>query len=80
VKDALEVKLAFLPGGEEEATVSCWKVEEGDTVEEGDRLVELTTGKSVYRVPAPCSGTIAEILVTEGDTVRLGEVLCVIEE
>lgn len=76
----MEVKLAFLPEGEEEATVSYWRVEEGDTVEEGDRLVELTTGKVVYNVPAPCSGTIAEILVTEGDTVRIGETLCVIEE
>ncbi len=78
---AYEVKVPDI--GEEapdEANVSYWKVEEGDTVEKDDDLVELTTDKGVFVVPAPVSGTISQIRVEEGDVVKVGDVLAVIEE
>jgi len=62
------------------ATVSFWHVEEGATIEEGSDLVEMATDKAVFNVPAPCSGTIIEIVAHEGDTIEPGEALAVIEE
>lgn len=63
-----------------EATVSYWHVEEGDKVKEGDDLVEMTTDKAAFNVPCPISGILAEILAEEGDLVKVGEVLGVIEQ
>ncbi len=75
-----EVTLPFL--GEDAsdiATVSQWLVEEGDTVEEGDDLVEMTTDKAAFNVPSPTAGTVAEILAPEGEEVRAGGLLCILE-
>ena len=62
------------------ATVSYWYYEEGASVTEASDLVEVATDKATFNVPAPCSGTVAEILVHEGETAEVGEVLAVIEE
>lgn len=78
---AYEVKVPDMgEEAEKEATVSYWKVEEGDTVTKDDDLVEVTTDKGVFVIPAPVSGTITEIRAEEGDVVRVGDVLAVIEE
>ncbi|MFZ5649643.1 MAG: lipoyl domain-containing protein [Bacillota bacterium] len=76
----MEVKLPFLAEGVESCTVSFWQVTEGDHVEEGDDLVEMQTSKAVFNVPSPCAGTVTEILAGEGDEVRVGDALCIIEE
>lgn len=75
----MEVKLPFLGEGVDSCTVSFWQVSEGDSVEEGDDLVEMQTSKAVFNVPSPCTGTLAEILVNEGDEVKVGEDICIIE-
>ena len=62
------------------ATVSYWFCEEGATIGEGNDLVEMATDKATFNVPAPCSGTVVEILAHEGDSVEVGGVLCIIEE
>jgi pyruvate dehydrogenase E2 component (dihydrolipoamide acetyltransferase) len=77
--DQLEVKLPFLAEGVDSCTVSFWHVSEGDRVEEGDDLVEMQTSKAAFNVPSPCSGTVSEIMVDEGDEVRVGDVICIIE-
>jgi pyruvate/2-oxoglutarate dehydrogenase complex dihydrolipoamide acyltransferase (E2) component len=64
----------------DEAVVSVWHFEEGDEVEEGDDLVEMTTDKATFNVPCPASGILSEIVAEEGETVREGEVLAVLEE
>ncbi|TBR16076.1 biotin/lipoyl-binding protein, partial [bacterium] len=62
------------------ATVSFWYFKEGQKVNEKDDLVELTTDKAAFNLPSPASGVITEILFHEGDTVKVGEVLAVIDE
>ncbi|MDD5347343.1 MAG: biotin/lipoyl-binding protein [Candidatus Omnitrophica bacterium] len=74
------VILPELGSGIEKAIVSFWFVKEGDMVKEKDDLVELTTDKAAFNLPSPCSGTLTEILVREGDTVRVGDALAVIQE
>src|SRR5205085_716910 len=64
-------------GGESvtEGTILEWAVKVGDTVADGDTVVEISTDKVDMELPAPASGTIAEILVQEGDTVTVGQVI-----
>lgn len=62
------------------AVVSYWHVDAGDRVSEGDDIVEMATDKATFNIPAPAAGTVKEIFFKEGDTVRVGEALAVIEE
>ena len=76
----MEVKLPFLAEGVDSCTVSFWQVSEGDHVEEGDDLVEMQTSKAVFNVPSPTAGIISEIVVSEGAEVKVGDVICIMEE
>ena len=64
-------------GGESvtEGTILEWSVKVGDSVKEGDTVVEISTDKVDMELPAPVSGTITEILAGEGATVTVGEVI-----
>ena len=75
-----EVFLAALGGNAEEATVQRWFFEEGDTVSEGEDLVELTSENGTFCVQATAAGTLAEVYFDEGEAVQMGEVLCVIDD
>ncbi len=58
-----------------EGTVLEWHKQEGDAVEEGETVVEVSTDKVDAEVPAPASGTIAKILKQPDETVKVGEAL-----
>lgn len=75
-----KVILPELSEGIDKATVSYWYFKTGEKVNEKDDLVELTTDKAAFNLPSPCTGRISEIMVQEGDTVNVGEVLAIIEE
>ena len=64
-------------GGEsvQEGTILEWTVAVGDEVEEGQTVVELSTDKVDMELPAPVTGTIAEILAEAGETVSVGHVI-----
>jgi 2-oxoglutarate dehydrogenase E1 component len=64
-------------GGESvtEGTILEWSVKVGETVREGDTVVEISTDKVDMELPAPASGTITEILVDDGATVTVGQVI-----
>ena len=63
-----------------EATVSSWLKKEGDYVNVGDVLVELETDKVNLEVGAKNAGKLATIKVQEGEDVKVGDVLAVIDE
>ncbi len=75
-----KVILPELGSGVNEATVSYWHFEEGDKVTEGEDLVEMTTDKATFNIPAPCSGVLGEVNFGEGDAVKVGDVIAVIGE
>src|SRR5215208_2947288 len=58
-----------------EGTVLEWHKQEGEFVEEGETVVEVSTDKVDAEVPAPASGVIAKILVQPDDTVEVGQAL-----
>ena len=75
----VELKLPELAKGVEEAVVSLWHIKEGDSIKEGEDIVEMATDKAVFNVPSKASGVLKKIVVQEGDTVKVGGVLAIIE-
>jgi 2-oxoglutarate dehydrogenase E2 component (dihydrolipoamide succinyltransferase) len=75
-----EVKLPELGESLVEATLGAWRVKEGERVEVDQPLVEVTTDKADAELPSPVAGVVERILVAEGATIRVGTVLCRIEE
>jgi 2-oxoglutarate dehydrogenase E2 component (dihydrolipoamide succinyltransferase) len=63
-----------------EATVTSWLKKEGEYVNVGDVLVELETDKVNLEVGAKSSGKLANIKVQEGEDVKVGDVLGLIDE
>lgn len=72
-----------LPGlGEdstEVVTVSSWLASVGDELKEGDDLLELTTDKAAFYLPAPRDGVLTEQLVHDGDEINVGDIVCIFE-
>jgi 2-oxoglutarate dehydrogenase E2 component (dihydrolipoamide succinyltransferase) len=77
---ATEVKMPQLGETVVEGTITKWLKSEGDTIEEDELLVEISTDKVDSEVPSSASGTIQKILVQEGETVSVGTPLAVIGE
>ncbi len=62
-----------------EGTVLEWHVSEGDSVEEGDTMVEVSTDKVDAEVPAPAAGTVTKILVQPDDEIQVGKPMAEID-
>ncbi|MGH7625819.1 MAG: 2-oxoglutarate dehydrogenase complex dihydrolipoyllysine-residue succinyltransferase [Gemmatimonadaceae bacterium] len=63
-----------------EATVARWLKREGDTVSQGETLVELETDKITVEVPALQAGVLGKQQHKEGDVVTVGEELGAIDD
>src|SRR5215204_6561064 len=63
-----------------EARVARWLKKEGDRVELGEPVVELETEKIDLEVNADRSGVISSIKRQEGEDVKIGELLAVLDE
>src|SRR5690606_1661170 len=61
-----------------EGTVSRWLKQVGDTVQEYEPLLEVSTDEVDTEVPAPATGTLLEIYVQAGETVERGALLALI--
>src|SRR6478736_4919694 len=58
-----------------EGTILEWHAKVGDFIKAADTIVEISTDKVDVELPAPASGTVVEILVDEGETVTVGQVI-----
>ncbi|MBI3043480.1 MAG: 2-oxo acid dehydrogenase subunit E2 [Betaproteobacteria bacterium] len=63
-----------------EGTVTKWHKKVGDPVKADEVLFDVETDKVSTEIPAPASGVLAEILVAEGVTAKIGVRLAVIRE
>ena len=63
-----------------EGVVTKWHKKVGDAVKADEMLFDVETDKVSTEIPAPVSGVIAEILVQEGVTAKVGAPLAVIKE
>ncbi len=76
----IEIKVPQLPESVTDATLVGWHKKVGESVRRDDNLVDLETDKVVLEVPAPASGTLIEIKVSDGTTVTSGELLALLDE
>jgi 2-oxoisovalerate dehydrogenase E2 component (dihydrolipoyl transacylase) len=67
-----EFKLPDVGEGLTEADIISWHVKPGDTIEDGQVIVEIETAKAVVELPSPYAGTVTRLLVEEGQTVDVG--------
>jgi 2-oxoisovalerate dehydrogenase E2 component (dihydrolipoyl transacylase) len=67
-----EFKLPDVGEGLTEADIVAWHVKPGDQVEVNQIIVEIETAKAVVELPSPWDGTVARLLVEEGQTVDVG--------
>jgi 2-oxoglutarate decarboxylase len=58
-----------------EGTILEWHVKVGDTIKLDATIVEISTDKVDVELPAPAAGVVTELLVEEGDTVTVGQVI-----
>lgn len=63
---------------QEEGEIVSWLVSEGDTIAEGQPIVEIETDKATVEVEASASGVLAKIVHGEGDIVPINGVIAVI--
>jgi pyruvate dehydrogenase E2 component (dihydrolipoamide acetyltransferase) len=59
----------------EQGTVVTVLVKSGDTITEGQPVIEIETDKAVVEVPASAAGTVGDVAVKVGDTVKVGGVI-----
>src|SRR5689334_11467724 len=62
-----------------EGTLSRWLKKVGDEVKRDEPIFEISTDKVDAEIPAPTAGVLAEISVTEGQTVAVGTVVARLE-
>src|SRR5215216_4306708 len=73
--EALQITMPEMGESVTEGTVLEWHVAEGDSISEGDTVIEVSTDKIDAEVPAPASGVITKLLVSPDDTVQVGQAL-----
>lgn len=56
-------------------TIARWIKAPGETVSEGEPLVEVSTDKITYEVESPASGTVARAVGKDGDEFACGDVI-----
>ena len=75
MKDVIMPKLGFTM---EEGSIVRWLKQAGDTVTQGEPIVEITTDKTNMEIEAPATGVLADLRAAEGDTVLVTQVIAVI--
>ena len=77
---AFSVQMPALGESVTEGTVARWLKQEGDTVEQDEPLLEVSTDKVDTEIPSPTAGVLSKIVAQEDDTVEVGGELAVINE
>jgi len=73
-----EVNMPRLSDTMQEGTVARWLKKPGDEIKKGDILAEIETDKATMDLEAYEAGTLQQILVQEGETVPIGQVVALI--
>ncbi len=75
VNTTVQVTLPAMGESVREGTILEWHRQEGEPIEAGETLVDVSTDKVDAEVPAPVGGTIVKIHAAAGETVAVGAVL-----
>jgi len=63
----------------EYATITRWLKREGDRVTAGELILEVEAEKVNYELEAPISGVLGSIVAVDGDEIKVGGTLALIE-
>lgn len=74
-----EFKLPDIGEGMVEGEISKWHVKPGDTISEDQPMLDVMTDKATVTIPAPKFGKVLECRGKEGEVVKVGSVLVVID-
>src|SRR2546427_1849954 len=77
---ASEVIMPKLSPTMEEGQLSRWLKKEGDSVAMGEPLAEIDTDKATMEMQALTSGVLRKILIKEGESAPLGQVIAIVGE
>lgn len=75
----IDILLPAMGEGVIEATITQILATPGTEVEEDDSILEIATDKVDSEIPAPENGVISEILVNEGDVVKVGQLIAILK-
>ena len=70
-----EVQMPKLGQTVEEAAIETWHRNEGDTINKGEPLLDITTDKATLEVEAYVTGTVQKLLYAVGDVVPVNAVI-----
>ncbi|MBX7259391.1 MAG: 2-oxoglutarate dehydrogenase complex dihydrolipoyllysine-residue succinyltransferase [Candidatus Hydrogenedentes bacterium] len=76
----VELKVPTVGESITEVQLGAWRKAPGDFVERDEAVAEVESDKATMEVLAPVSGTLTQILKTEGQTAKVGEVVALMEE
>ncbi|AOP33342.1 dihydrolipoamide succinyltransferase [Leptospira tipperaryensis] len=76
---SVEIKVPEMGESITEATIANWVKKEGEQVKQDEILLELETDKATMEVPAPSSGVLQKIHKKAGDTVKVKEIIGLID-
>ncbi len=62
-----------------EATILTWLKKPGDKIDQDESVLEVATDKVDTEVPSMYAGTLAEILAKEGEVVKVGKAIAIIQ-
>ena len=75
---ANEITMPRLSDTMTEGTVSKWRKQIGEKVEKGDILVDIETDKATMELEAFQAGVLGRIVVNEGATVPIGDLIALL--
>jgi pyruvate/2-oxoglutarate dehydrogenase complex dihydrolipoamide acyltransferase (E2) component len=70
-----DIVMPFLSETMQEGTVACWLKAIGEHVDAGEPLVEIEADKASMVYESDATGNLVEILVSDGETVPVGQVI-----
>jgi len=76
----MEVKLPQFSEDGKGAELTMWHVKEADRVMEGQDILEVSTDKATFDIPAPCTGVVEKIFKQAGQSAATDEVIAEIRE
>lgn len=76
---ARQFKLPEIGEGIDSGKVLQILVSEGDTIHEGDSVVEIESDKATAEVPANQGGLVTKVHIAEGDTINVGDLILSVE-
>ena len=77
---AVELKVPAVGESVTEVTIGAWLKSEGDGVHLDEPVVMIETDKVTVELPAPVTGKITKIVLKEGDTAEVGQLVGYMEE